>query len=410
MCFKFVWGGKQDRISRKTTTKSVKNGGLNIPDIKKYISALKLMWVRKLFSTSHKWKNIAMYNFPFLHNLQRYGPCYLCLSAKDNTFWAHTFRAYKEFCNSIKLRENDELLAEPIFYNEKFKVGHTTIKHKEWMEKGVYRIIDFIKHNGDFLTFQEFIQKYNIKTNFITFNGCVMAIKEYMLKTQTTITRNTVSSTTCALKLILSVSKGTKLYYDILTNNDYNPNCCSKWTEKLNVNLPWKKVFLKVHKIQEVRLKWLQIRIVHRILATNTVLKAMGIVPDHTCDFCRLEKDSIDHLFWECTCVGRFWQALENLMKEKCTTAANVKITRNIVLFGMDNNVITDKIFDQIILFGKMFIYRCKFDRTIPSISSFKKELCQRYKIEEYNAKISLESFKFDIDWLCYKPLFLENS
>ena len=42
ICFQFVWNGKQDRIARKTTIKDVNSGGLNIPDIKTYILALKL--------------------------------------------------------------------------------------------------------------------------------------------------------------------------------------------------------------------------------------------------------------------------------------------------------------------------------------------------------------------------------
>ena len=47
ICFQFVWNGKQDRIARKTTTKDVKSGGLNIPDIKTYILSLKLSWIKK---------------------------------------------------------------------------------------------------------------------------------------------------------------------------------------------------------------------------------------------------------------------------------------------------------------------------------------------------------------------------
>ena len=47
ICFLFVWNGKQDRIARKTTIKDVKSGGLNIPDIKTYILALKLTWIIK---------------------------------------------------------------------------------------------------------------------------------------------------------------------------------------------------------------------------------------------------------------------------------------------------------------------------------------------------------------------------
>ena len=60
MGFKFIWNNKQDKISGKTAVKSVKSGGLGVPDIMKYISALKIMWIRKLEQTKHKWKNIAL--------------------------------------------------------------------------------------------------------------------------------------------------------------------------------------------------------------------------------------------------------------------------------------------------------------------------------------------------------------
>ena len=44
--FEFVWNRKQDRISRKTAIKNITKGGLEIPKIRQYINALKLMWVR----------------------------------------------------------------------------------------------------------------------------------------------------------------------------------------------------------------------------------------------------------------------------------------------------------------------------------------------------------------------------
>ena len=46
--FEFVWNRKQDRKSRKTAIKNIAKGGLGIPKIRKYINALKLIWVRKL--------------------------------------------------------------------------------------------------------------------------------------------------------------------------------------------------------------------------------------------------------------------------------------------------------------------------------------------------------------------------
>ena len=57
-CFKFVWNNKQDRISRKTTVKHIKEGGLGIPSLKHTISALKLSWIRKTLVGSKKMGHI----------------------------------------------------------------------------------------------------------------------------------------------------------------------------------------------------------------------------------------------------------------------------------------------------------------------------------------------------------------
>ena len=54
----FVWNRKQDRISRKIAVRSIAKGGLGIPNIKTYINALKLIWIRKLKTNEHKWKSI----------------------------------------------------------------------------------------------------------------------------------------------------------------------------------------------------------------------------------------------------------------------------------------------------------------------------------------------------------------
>ena len=48
-------------------------------------------------------------------------------------------------------------------------------------------------------------------------------------------------------------------------------------------------------KIQEMKLKWFQIRLLHGILAMNTVLKEMGITQSILCDFYNLERDSLQH-------------------------------------------------------------------------------------------------------------------
>ena len=133
-------------------------------------------------------------------------------------------------------------------------------------------------------------------------------------------------------------------------------------------------------------------RIVHRVIATNVVLKKMGIINCEQCTFCD-EKDSIEHFLWQCYFTRRFWRLLENLISTSCETAVNIKITENHVLFGIDRTAITDKIFDLIILLAKQYLYRCKFEQSVPLVSVFRKQL----------KKMPLTHDGIVIDLFCWK-------
>ena len=151
-----------------------------------------------------------------------------------------------------------------------------------------------------------FIEKYNFNIDFVTYAGVKLTILEYIEKSKIPVRSNIRTLLTAPLKKLYSVHKGSRLYYDSLIKNTDEPNCCLKWNTKLNFEINWKDCFRKVKKISDITLKWLQIRIVHRIIATNIVLKEMGIVQTNKCSFCEEEKDSIQHMFWNCNCVHTF--------------------------------------------------------------------------------------------------------
>ena len=92
--------------------------------------------------------------------------------------------------------------------------------------------------------------------------------------------------------------KGTKFHYDILIENGNSPNCCNKWDIKLGGEIDLEACFTKTKKERkkkkgkkEFKLKWFQTR----ILATNNVLKEIGMTQSVLCDFCNLERDSLQH-------------------------------------------------------------------------------------------------------------------
>jgi hypothetical protein len=183
------------------------------------------------------------------------------------------------------------------------------------------------------------------------------------------------------------------------------PTCCDKWDTKLGVDINWKNVFTKIHQIQDIRLKWFQIRLVHRILATNIVLKEMGVVSNNLCSFCNNERESLQHLFWTCKFSCDFWNELERLINEKCQHASNFKFSQSLILFGQDNKTKTDKILDLIIVLAKMFLYHCRQTNRTPRVCDFFCTFKERYAIEKYNAKVTFDSGDFSAKWAYYKEL-----
>ena len=109
--------------------------------------------------------------------------------------------------------------------------------------------------------------------------GYVQAIKSYMHKTEIAVEGNNSDDLIKTLRTIYNQQKGSCFCYKVLMQNINEPNCCDKWEAKLNKDINWCVTFNKMQQIQEIKLKWFQIRLVR-------VLMQMGIENDITCSFC----------------------------------------------------------------------------------------------------------------------------
>ena len=211
------------------------------------------------------------------------------------------------------------------------------------------------------------------------------------------------------MKKLLSVSKGSNVYYNVLVNNNIEHNCVKKWNSKLSYDVNWKLTFHKIKKIHDISLRWFQMRIVHRIISTNVILKQMGITLSETCSFCNKEKDSIIHCFWRCDYTYSFWQTFENWINVHCNNACNFKLSESYVLFATDHHLKTDSILDFIVLLAKQYVFSCKYKKERPLLHVFKHKLTFRYRLEKYNAMLSQNLPQFDAKWFYYVTLVRET-
>ena len=153
--FSFVWNKKNDRISRKTSVYNIENGGIGVPNIRCYLDALKVTWIRKLATTNHNWKLILFQSAPATSNLDALGA--KLATGNMNLFWKHVFQAYVKIEQNIKVDCPEFILQEPIFYNTHIQINNDTIFYNNWFTQGITHIKHLIKADGSFYSFGEFI-------------------------------------------------------------------------------------------------------------------------------------------------------------------------------------------------------------------------------------------------------------
>jgi hypothetical protein len=61
--YKFIWGDKIDKISRKTLQLDFESSGNRMTNIDTFIKSLKLTWIRRIFTTNSNWINIFLGNY-----------------------------------------------------------------------------------------------------------------------------------------------------------------------------------------------------------------------------------------------------------------------------------------------------------------------------------------------------------
>ena len=257
-----------------------------------------------------------------------------------------------------------------------------------------------------FLTYNEFIDKFKIKINFLDYMSTIEAVKKLHSK-YPSCSKQTQQQHQFqpGLDLIMKTKKGTSPLYQILIKSTHIPKGFEKWKKQIHITTKeWQNAFIFLKKsTEDTKLRWLQFRILHSILTTNRSVSKYNTNQSDKCSFCRESSETIHHLIWKCPKVQFFWKELAELINIKCAHSHNFTFNERLVLFGQCQNINTDSVCDFIILTAKMFLYRCKVQKLDLSINHFKNDLFQRYCVEKY---IQNDSTSFRNSWDPYMKLF----
>ena len=188
--FKFLWKNKKDKIKREGLYEDRDKGGIRMIDVETMIKALRLAWIPRLFTPGTKnWKTIPNYY------LGRCGGLSFLLRCNYDTKYIDGLPSfYKDilkFFNELKTLYNYYRGQDMILFNNKeILVGGKPIFISEWLNNvnNILSIQDLLNSNGQFMSYQEFKNKFACKTNFLQFYQVVSGIPKHLV----TKAKNTV--------------------------------------------------------------------------------------------------------------------------------------------------------------------------------------------------------------------------
>ena len=106
----------------------------------------------------------------------------------------------------------------------------------------------------------------------------------------------------------------------------------------------------------------------------------MGKVECDQCSFCKIEIESLEHLFWDCSITSAFILDVEFLFLRK-----QFFFSKYDIFFGFGKGSIHP--FNFLILNMKNYIYQCKRQGELPDISIFFHKFKFAMRIERYNQR-----------------------
>ena len=390
--FSFLWCNRPPKFRREIMEANVIDGGLKMHNIKIFDAALKIGWLRIYIVTHSKW-SVIPYNCDF-DGLFKYGVDYIerLLEITFNPFW---LKSLKMLWKDDKIYICENIFLTPLWYNNILRLQ---IK-REWLLKGVYNINDLLQANGKFLTQIDFETKFQLQTNVLEYGAVLMKVKAFLQSRETALFSHSTPNN-CLLNVILQKDiKGVSTIYKLLLskNNSIIENACLKWNEKLGnvtATFDFKKSFSKLNMFDDIYLRYIQFRTLHRRFFTNNILFKMRIKDSPLCNFCNESEDSNEHMLIECGKVKTLWTEVENWIAE--VGVVDYLINERIIVLGELQKA---HWINAVILLTKKTIFNSRTNNTCPTFLSIKTQVKNLYTYEKYKYTLCDREDKLEKRW-----------
>lgn len=333
-------------------------------DMELFSKSLKCKWVKLYLDES-----LGGWKVFFDTALEHYGGKFLFDCNYKNIDVNISNEFIYEVCSAWSLfnfRPPNHYGSQYVVNNSFIKIDKSIVNSKVLMVKHAYVVKDFFDENGNTLTYDAFITKFDITHNFpfTLFYGILAAIpREWKAHIE-----HLENPSENVLRLISFTTNGrpTKFVYNHFVNLKVStPRAVFKWEEISNFNGNWHRVFLLPYAaVRDTKVQYFHLRFIHRIIGTNFFLHKIKVKDSPLCTFCNSESETLEHLFWSCRVSQLFWRSISVLCLKQ-----DFSITLDHVNFGLLEDIKCPLNF--FILNAKYFLFNCKLNNKLPEAHTF---------------------------------------
>ena len=283
------------------------------------------------------------------------------------------------------------------------RIDGKPIFYRSWYQCGVEKVEHLLDDSGNnFRTYENFIDRYTIKTNFTTYYGLLRAVKSKwklsLLATQKQTPRRNWFNTeenfsNAALhKIIVNYKFEPPSNETRIISNGIDPSELSsiyKWPFTVTKN---------------VKLAMFQFKINHNIIYTKDKLKKANLTSDDLCYLCRKERHTLEHMLLRCSHAVKFWKEFYSWWSQ--ITKENITLLDRTLLYGPVQPGKHQLVLSSALLIAKYFIYKCSLTEKLLLFELFKLQFYDHGMTERYLAIKNRSSSTFNEKW---QPFIVSN-
>ena len=95
----------------------------------------------------------------------------------SDAFTSEILKIWSEISYNGNITSTEHLLSLPLWQNSLLRIGNKPVYYKSWSSKGIQNVRHLMKDAHNFLSFAGLKERFDVKTNFLVYNGLVLCIK-----------------------------------------------------------------------------------------------------------------------------------------------------------------------------------------------------------------------------------------